>query len=100
MHETPAGNNCEPLERQHLLPEHGMVSPNTMAWKQRVASGPVFVLEFVARSCQGPTALRVIGLVIKSGAVVVVDVVELKIFVAEGRLPSSLVNSINIRAVQ
>src|SRR5947207_3163117 len=100
MHEAPPGNKRQPLETEHLLPEERVVAPHSMARKKRVSSSAVLVLKFIACGGHSPTALGVISLIVKSGAVVIVDVVELKVFVAEGRLPSSLVNSVDVRAVQ
>ena len=67
-----------------------------MARKKRVSSSAVLVLKFIAYGGNSPTALGVIGLVFKSGAVVIVNVVELKVFLAKRRLPGVLVNGINM----
>ena len=100
MHEAPSGNKRQPLETEHLLPEERVIAPHSTAREKRVSSSAVLVLKFVARGAHSPTALGVIGLIFKSAAVVIVNVVELKVFLAKRRLPGVLANGINICAVQ
>src|SRR5579863_2468684 len=76
-----ADNQRKPGERKYLLSENRVIAAQAVADERQIAGNAVLILKLKTSDCLGPRALGINGLVVEASTVVVVDVVELKVFV-------------------
>ena len=85
MNKAASGNECHSLEVEQLLAKHVVIATQPVAGKRQIAGNAVFIFKLVSGSTQCPTTLGVCGLIIQAGAIVVIDIVKLKILVDRRR---------------